>query len=92
MTAREESAHTCTDPTCLRDEVPEQLPGPPRTRKIYQYPVIGGLLRFFSWWLVFSGIYASFFRLSLLRATRLSGGCGGRRDSGRLLRSHMDLR
>ena len=59
MADREESAPGCTDPTCLRDEVPEQLPGQPRTRKIYQNPVIGGLLRFFSWWLVFFGIYAS---------------------------------
>jgi hypothetical protein len=59
MADREESAHTCTDPTCLRDEVPEHLPGQPPTRKIYQNPVIGGLLRFFSWWLVFFGIYAS---------------------------------
>lgn len=59
MADREESAPTCPAPTYLRDEVPEQLPGQPRTRKIYQNPVIGGLLRFFSWWLVFFGIYAS---------------------------------
>jgi len=31
----------------------------PRTWKINRYPLIGGLLRFFSWWLVFFGIYAS---------------------------------
>jgi len=59
MADREEAAPTCADPTCLSHEVLEQLPGPPRTRKISQYPVIRGLWRFFSWWLVFFGIYAS---------------------------------
>lgn len=59
MADREEAAPICADPTCLSHEVPEHLTGPPRTRKISQYPVIGGLWRFFSWGLVFSGIYAS---------------------------------
>ena len=59
MAGQKESANTCTDPDCLYDEAPEYPQGPPRTWKIYQYPVIGGLLRFFSWWLVFFGIYAS---------------------------------
>src|SRR5208337_5627207 len=59
MADREEAAPTCAAPTCLSHEVPEPLTGPPHTRKNSQYPVIGGLWRFFSWWLVFFGIYAS---------------------------------
>ena len=59
MAGQKESAHTCTDPDCLHDEAPGYAQRPPRPWKIYQYPVIGGLLRFFSWWLVFFGIYAS---------------------------------
>jgi hypothetical protein len=59
MADREEAAPMCADPTCLSHEVPEHLTGAPRPRKISRYPVIGGLLRFFSWWLVFFGIYAS---------------------------------
>ena len=62
MADHKESAHTCTDPDCLEclyDEATEYPQDPPRPWKIYQYPVIGGLLRFFSWWLVFFGIYAS---------------------------------
>ena len=59
MAGQKESTHTCTDPDCLHDETPEYPKGTRRTWKIYQYPVIGGLLRFFSWWLVFFGIYAS---------------------------------
>jgi hypothetical protein len=59
MSDRKEAAPAGAGPNYLKDEVPGQPPGPPRTRKIYQYPVIGGLLRFGSWWLVFFGIYAS---------------------------------
>jgi hypothetical protein len=28
-------------------------------KRFYQYPFIGRLFRFFTWWLIFSGIYAS---------------------------------
>lgn len=59
MTAIKESAPTCTDPACLHGEASDYAQRPPRTWKIYQFPVIGGLLRFFSWWIVFFGIYAS---------------------------------
>lgn len=59
MTDREESAPACAAPTCLSHEVPEPLTGAPRPWKISQYPVIGGLWRFFCYWLVFFGIYAS---------------------------------
>ena len=30
----------------------------PTQSRFYKYPIIGVLLRFFRWWLVFSGIYA----------------------------------
>jgi hypothetical protein len=38
-------------------------PAPPEIplgmKRFYQYPLIGGLFRFFAWWLIFAGIYAS---------------------------------
>ncbi|MGD0216460.1 MAG: hypothetical protein ABSC45_02965 [Desulfobaccales bacterium] len=59
MADRQEEAPAGAGPTGLKHEYPEPPPGQPRPRKIYRYPVIGGLLRFGSWWLVFFGIYAS---------------------------------
>ncbi len=59
MADRPESPSADAAPTCLNHQVAEQQPGPPRPGKLYQYPVIGRLWRFFSWWLVFFGIYAS---------------------------------
>lgn len=32
---------------------------PSGMKRLYQYPVIGRLLKFLTWWLIFSGIYAS---------------------------------
>jgi len=40
-------------------QVPEEGRDAPKFRKLSQLPVIGKLGRFFSWWLVFFGIYAS---------------------------------
>jgi hypothetical protein len=34
-------------------------PAPSLSQKIAGYPVIGSLLRFLTWWLVFAGIYGS---------------------------------
>ncbi len=38
-------------------------PAPPEIpagiKRFYQYPLIGRLIRFLTWWLIFSGIYAS---------------------------------
>jgi len=59
MAGPKELAHTCTDPVCRHGEAPSDLNEPPRKRSISQYPIIGGLLRFFTWWLAFAGIYAS---------------------------------
>ncbi len=59
MADRQEAAPAGADLTCIKHEVPESKPGPPRPWKIYQNPVIARLLRVGSWWLVFFGIYAS---------------------------------
>jgi hypothetical protein len=32
---------------------------PPLSTRVIKYPVIGRLFRFFTWWLIFTGIYAS---------------------------------
>ena len=39
------------------DTTPPEIPA--GMKRFYQYPVIGRLLRFLTWWLIFSGIYAS---------------------------------
>ncbi len=57
--AGQKESPTCIDPAGLPNEAPEYVRKPPRLGKIYQYPIIGSLWRFFSWWLVFFGIYAS---------------------------------
>jgi hypothetical protein len=44
-------AGPCLHPTPA--EVPTGI------KRLYQYPLIGRLVRFFTWWLIFSGIYAS---------------------------------
>jgi hypothetical protein len=43
---------------CLHDDpAPPEIPA--GIKRFYQYPFIGRLLRFLTWWLIFSGIYAS---------------------------------
>jgi hypothetical protein len=39
------------------DATPPEIP--PGIKRFYQYPFIGRVFRFFTWWLIFSGIYAS---------------------------------
>ena len=39
------------------DTTPPEIPS--GMKRFYQYPVIGRLLKFLTWWLIFSGIYAS---------------------------------
>jgi hypothetical protein len=36
-----------------------QSASPPAAPKFYRHPLIGRLMRFFTWWLIFVGIYAS---------------------------------
>ncbi|MCK9377052.1 MAG: hypothetical protein M0P73_12970 [Syntrophobacterales bacterium] len=57
--AGQEESPTRIAPAGLPEEAPEYVQKPPRLGKLYQSPIIGGLGRFFSWWLVFFGIYAS---------------------------------
>jgi len=65
MHVHSELTHACQDPDC-RGQESAQPAGVKRLplakvdhRRFYNYPVIGHLLRFCSWWLVFAGIYAS---------------------------------
>ena len=39
------------------DTTPPEIPS--GMKRFYQYPFIGRLLKFLTWWLIFSGIYAS---------------------------------
>ena len=59
MAGQKELAHMFTDQVCRHGEAPGDWQEPPRKGSFSQYPVIGGLCRFFIWWLVFFGIYAS---------------------------------
>jgi hypothetical protein len=44
-------------PSIHGDATPPEIP--PGIKRFYQYPFIGRAFRFFTWWLIFSGIYAS---------------------------------
>jgi hypothetical protein len=45
------------EPSIHGDATPPEIPQ--GLKRFYQYPFIGRLFRFFTWWLIFSGIYAS---------------------------------
>ena len=91
MAGQKESTHTCTDPACLHERGSgistraaaylEDLSIPGNRRLITIFLLVAGFFRHL----------CQLFRLSLLRHTRLSGGCGGRRDNGRLLRGPVDI-
>ena len=38
---------------------PRRQQFPPGCKRFYRYPFIGRFLKFLTWWLIFSGIYAS---------------------------------
>jgi hypothetical protein len=65
MHVHSEVTHACQDPDCHAQESAQPVGDKrlPLARvehgRFYNYPVIGPLLRFGSWWLVFAGIYAS---------------------------------
>ena len=65
MHVHSELTHACQDPDCHCQEAAELLgdkispPAKLEQGRFYNYPFIGHLLRFCSWWLVFFGIYAS---------------------------------
>jgi hypothetical protein len=44
-------------PFIHEDTTPPEIP--PGMKRFYQYPFIGRSLKFLTWWLIFSGIYAS---------------------------------
>jgi hypothetical protein len=44
-------------PSIHGDATPPEIPL--GMKRFYQYPFFGGLFRFLTWWLIFSGIYAS---------------------------------
>ena len=65
MQVHSELTHACQDPNCRSQESAEPLgdkispPAKLNLERFYNSLVIGHLLRFCSWWLVFFGIYAS---------------------------------
>ncbi len=65
MQVYSELTHACQDPDCRGQEPAEPLgnkispPAKLKQGRFYNSPVIGHLLKFCGWWLVFFGIYAS---------------------------------